>query len=281
MAYQRNIPYYMISHAGAGKCLNVSGSEQVSNNRNVCLLGKSTSKAQSWSIVTFDAGDKIVNGLNQAFALDYSSASLGNAGNCDILVHFGNDAHTCVTLIAVNAPSDIYKIKLKNYNLYLTAKGMDDNADVRWEPPVSSGSTQQWRFRSFQSAGGTKLLPMPSGPRCNWNQKHSGITSLFGASACTLVAGLDAANFYATDGVGFGPASMRAYWGDDGYKWGMPGPGAFNGRFRSADYTQDQLLAKIKEEIDAGRPPVIDIGYVVDKTHTVFCYGYKNGAATY
>lgn len=291
MAFSRNTPYYMISHAGAGKCLNVYGNEQVSNNRNVCLWTKGTGKAQSWSIMAPSGNDKIVSGLSQTYALNYYwSAGKGNPGNCDIYPQAGNDADSCITLSAVNAASNIYKIKLKNYNLYLTAKGTGDNADVRWEAPVSSGTTQQWKLVNFQSTGGntggtgSKILPMPSGIRCNWNQKHSGVTSLFGGSACTLVAGLDVGNFYATNGVGYTPASMNTttYWiSNVGYTWQVPGPGAFTGEvFKSANYSQADLRAKAKEQIDAGRPVVIDIGPDGNHSHTMFCYGYKNGAAT-
>lgn len=152
MAYQRNTSYYMVSHAGAGKCLNVYGNEQVSNNRNVCLWSKSTGKAQSWSIMAFTAGDKIVSGLSQTYALNYYwSAGQGNAGNCDIYPQANNDQDSCITLVAVNTASNIYKIKLKNYNLYLTAKGTGDNADVRWESPVTTDTTQQWKLDEFSS----------------------------------------------------------------------------------------------------------------------------------
>ena len=55
MAYQRNVPYYMISHAGAGIYLSTSGSN------NVCLR---SSKTQSWSIATFDIFTFCVNFLS-------------------------------------------------------------------------------------------------------------------------------------------------------------------------------------------------------------------------
>ena len=152
MAFSRNTSYYMVSHAGAGKCLNVYGNEQVSPNRNVCLWTKGPGNAQSWNIKAFSAGDKIVSGLSSDYALNYYwSAGKGNPGNCDIYPQAGNDADSCITLTPVNAASNIYTIKLKNYNLYLTAKGTGDNADVRWEAPVSTGTTQQWKLDKFSS----------------------------------------------------------------------------------------------------------------------------------
>lgn len=93
---------------------------------------------------------------------------------------------------------------------------------------------------------------------------------------------MDVANFYATNGVGYTPASMKPYWiSNVGYNWKMPAPGYFtNVNSTSANYSQADLRAKAKEQIDAGRPVVIDIGPDGGHSHTMFCYGYKNGAAT-
>lgn len=292
MAYSLDTPYYFTSHSGTGKCLNVYGNEQVSNNRNVCLWTKDTGTAQSWSIKQFSGGLKIVSNLNQSYALNYYwSSGQGNAGNCDIYPQEGNDTDSCVTVLTMSGTNEIYKFKLKNYNLYLTATGTTDNADVRWEPLANSGTAQLWKLSAFGAAGedsedstGERILTMPTGLRCNWNQKHSGITSLFGGSACTLVAGLDMANFYATNGTGYTPADMNSsvYWGSSGYTWKVPGSGKFTGQYyRHQDgYSQTELRAKIKEQIDAGHPPVIDMDLDPTHSHTVFCYGYKNGAAT-
>ena len=296
MAYSPNTPYYFVSHSGAGKCLNVYGNEQVSNNRNVCLWTQGTGKAQSWSIKSFSGGLKIVSNLNQAYALNYYwSAGQGNAGNCDIYPHSGNDTDSCITVLSMNAVKNIYKFKLKNYDLYLTATGTADNANVTWAPLASSGTTQLWQLSAFEASGGgsggnpggasdSKILTMPMGPRCNWNQKHSGVVKLFGENACTLVSGLDMANFYATNGTGYTPSDMNSstYWNSEGYRWVVPGPGRFTGQFfRQKDgFSQTELRIKTKEQIDLGHPPVIDIGSGPEDSHTMFCYGYKNGAAT-
>ena len=99
-----------------------------------------------------------------------------------------------------------------------------------------------------------------------------------------MVSGLDMANFYATDGVGYSPSNMNStnYWGSSGYTWKVPGPGKFTGEYyaHKQGLSQDELRAKIKEQIDAGKPPVIDIDLDPTDSHTMFCYGYKNGAAT-
>ena len=162
MAYSLNTNYYFVSHAGAGKSLNIYGDEQVSNNRNVCLWTKDTSGAQNWIIKSFAAGLKIVTALNQAYALNYYWGSgQGNPGNCDIYPEAGNDADSCVTLIAVNASSNIYKVKLKNYNLYLTATGTNNNSNVIWDTLDNSNTAQQWKLEEFSAAGGSTGIRAP------------------------------------------------------------------------------------------------------------------------
>lgn len=151
MAYQLNKSYLLFSHGGTGQCLTVYGGA-ANNNQNVCLFRKVGTSAQSWTIKAFGSNLKIVTGLNQNYALNYYwSAGQGNPGNCDIYPQAGNDADSCIVLEAVS--TDVYRIKLKNYNLYLTAKGTGDSADIRWEAPVSLWSSdyslrapQQWRI---------------------------------------------------------------------------------------------------------------------------------------
>ena len=157
MAYQLNKSYLLFSNSGSGRCLNVSGGT-AANNRNVCILNKNGSAAQNWMVKAFGSNLKIVSGLNQNYALNYYwNAGQGNPGNCDIYPQAGNDADSCIVLEAVS--TDVYRIRLKNYKLYLTAKGTGDNADVRWEAPVSLGSDytllapQEWRFLDPSAKG--------------------------------------------------------------------------------------------------------------------------------
>lgn len=150
MSYQLNTGYLLFSHGGTGQCLTVYGGA-VNNNQNVCLLRKVGTSAQTWTIKAFGSNLKIVTGLNQNYALNYYwNAGQGNPGNCDIYPQAGNDADSFIELQPVS--TDVYRIKLKNYNLYLTAKGTGDSSDVRWEAPVSLSSNytellpQEWRI---------------------------------------------------------------------------------------------------------------------------------------
>lgn len=150
MAYQTDKTYVLFSHAGTGRCLTVYGGV-ANSHQNACLFRQVGTTAQDWTFKKFGSNLKLVTSLNQNYALNYYwTAGQGKPGNCDIYPQAGNDADSSIELYPVS--TDVYRIKLKNYNLYLTAKNTNDSADVRWEPPVSLGSSytdlapQEWRI---------------------------------------------------------------------------------------------------------------------------------------
>ncbi len=137
------------SHAGAGAYLNIYGNEAVSKNRDVCIWSLSQhSYAQKWLITKLDKGTKIISALNSDYALNYYWAKgKGKAGNCDIYPHLGNDEDSFVEVLPITSLSDVYKIKLSNYDLYLTAGGTDNAANVTWE--IESNSIAQlWKIEN-------------------------------------------------------------------------------------------------------------------------------------
>lgn len=161
MAYQTNKTYVLFSHGGAGRCLTVYGGV-ANNNQNVCLFRQVGTTAQNWTIKAFGSNLKLVTGLNQNYALNYYwSAGQGKPGNCDIYPQAGNDADSSIILEPVC--TDVYRIKLKNYGLYLTAKNDSDSADVRWEkrvvanlqsdPDETTLAPQLWRFVDTSAKG--------------------------------------------------------------------------------------------------------------------------------
>lgn len=146
MAYQLNKTYLLFCDSGIGQCLSVSGGI-VANHQAVCIGTKDGGAAQSRTIKQFGSNYKIVSNLNQNYALNYYGSS-GQDSNCDIYPQSGNDTNSSIVLEPIS--TGVYRIKLKNYNLYLT---IDDNATkVSWETPVSMGSdyqelrTQEWRI---------------------------------------------------------------------------------------------------------------------------------------
>lgn len=173
MAYALNTTYRIKSFAGSGRNLNVYGNEQVSYNRNVCLWSEDTSaNAQKWVIQSFAAGLKIITALSSTYALNYYWANgQGNPGNCDIYPHASNNQDSCITLVAVNAAENIYKIKLANYNLYMTAASDADEANVSWEEHTGAAA-QQWKF-----------VPITTSNSFHWPTESNVLTQNFNSNS--------------------------------------------------------------------------------------------------
>ena len=267
--------YKIVSHNGAGLPLNVYGTGTITGRRNVCIWTDTGSNDQKWSIENLGS-NQVVRSMNNT---NYALNAYRTDWNCDV---YTVNSDSYVNFLSLG--NDVYRIQLKSDTTkYLTATGTASNSNVNWQTLNASATTQKWKITTITGGGGgtgtSKILSMPSGPRCNWNQKHNGVTQYFGTGACTLVAGLDVANFYATNGVGYTPSSMNSttYW-QGGYTWKVPGPGVIAPKITG---TKAQLLARIKSEIDDGHPCIVTIGYSADPSHTVFAYGYKNAAADY
>lgn len=164
MSYELNTPYRIRSFAGVGRYLNVYGNEQVSDNRNVCLWSKDPSaNAQKWIIQSFTAGIKIITALSPTYALNYYwENGQGYPGDCDIYPHANNNQDSCIIMEAVNASENIYKIKLANYNLYMTAASDADNADVTWENHTGT-IAQQWKLELVSTTASTVYAAVTSG----------------------------------------------------------------------------------------------------------------------
>lgn len=134
--------YNLISHAGSGKALNIYGTAQVSQNRNVCLWTQSSSSIeQQWSIAALSGNTRILSNLNTNYGLNVWLGAT-NKNNCDVHTVSDNQSDSLVTISTVS--SGVYRIKLANYNLYLTAQGSADNSNVNWAA-ATSGTNQQWK----------------------------------------------------------------------------------------------------------------------------------------
>ncbi|MEG0091630.1 MAG: hypothetical protein RSA20_07405, partial [Oscillospiraceae bacterium] len=139
MAYTFGTTYYFKSNAGRGRYMNVYGTETVANSRNVCLYDKENIGAQKW-IIRQEAGyGKIYTSLagGNAFALNLHSTT---GGNCTMYTAAGNDQDSLLDLLTVNASNNLYRIKLKNYNLYLVAENSANLGNVAWKPLTDSDS---------------------------------------------------------------------------------------------------------------------------------------------
>ncbi|MBR6676811.1 MAG: VCBS repeat-containing protein, partial [Clostridia bacterium] len=142
-----NIPYYnfgntyRITNAGAVKCLNVYGDNvtTINNNQNVCVWTNSGTLEQRWVIGFIGDGTYIRSAIDTDFGLHASGT--GSPWNCDLYQIAGNEAYTQVDFIATSGGA--YRIKLHNYDLYLTASSTEEGANVYWTSFIAT-ERQAW-----------------------------------------------------------------------------------------------------------------------------------------
>lgn len=140
--YARWAKTYRITNVGANKCLNISGSNvtTLSNGMNVTLWSSSGSNEQKWLLSSLASCRCIKSIIDAAYALNVHRS--GNPYNCNIRVFAGNETDA---LINVVASGSYYKVKLYNYDLYLTAGASTNGTNVYWAAN-SESNYQKWAF---------------------------------------------------------------------------------------------------------------------------------------
>lgn len=126
---------YRITNVATGKCLNIYGDNVTSlyNHQNVCLWSNSGTNEQKWYVTSIGNGAYIKSIINQSFGLNVYRT--GSPWNCDLLTISGNETDSQVDFISTSGG---YKIKLHNYDLYLSADSSWDGANVYWSASSSS-----------------------------------------------------------------------------------------------------------------------------------------------
>ena len=133
---------YRITNVGAGKCLNIQGSNltSLSNGKNVTLWSNSGSKEQKWLLSELSSSVCIKSIIDKAYALNVHRS--GNPYNCNVRIYAGNETDALLDIIPSGGQ---YKIKLHNYNLYLTVGASADGTNVYWAAE-STSNYQKWTF---------------------------------------------------------------------------------------------------------------------------------------
>lgn len=168
--------------------------------------------------------------------------------------------------MTIDSTNNIYRIKLANYNLYLTATGTGNGADVRWQALNSANALQIWKFETPGGGGGTsKRLSMP----VNVNQSIQ--AEPIKSSGCALCCGVDISCYYGTSPNNNVTYFRNNYWTSNGYTWESP-----NAVMTESAYS----LSTIKAEIDAGHPVVVH-ATGNGTQHWVVAFGYDNNAVFY
>lgn len=149
MAYENGKSYWFLSYGGSGRALSVYGNSQVSQNRNVILWDKQVIDDQSWYVGTYPISGffRIRTDLDQRYGLNVWRGA-DNYYNCDICMITGNEEDSKLDFITVNGNENLYRVKLLKEDMYLTAMGTGNGADVRWKA-LTRNDDQLWKLVEF------------------------------------------------------------------------------------------------------------------------------------
>ncbi len=138
---------YKITNVGAGKCLNIYGNKltKLSNGRNVTLWQDSGSNEQKWAVSTVKSGETYISSvIDGDFGLNVYRK--GDPFNCNIRKLAGNEYDARVIFIKTDGG---FKIKLKNYAMFLTASSDENGANVYWAEE-SESEYQVWDISAVE-----------------------------------------------------------------------------------------------------------------------------------
>lgn len=126
------------------------------NNQNVTLWSKSGTNDQKWVFGTPGPFVKVKSLVNLEYALNYceeEGTDYGEPGNCDVYPHYANESYAHIDFIV---DGGYYLIKQTHCDLYLTAAGNNNGADVSWEyraTTTTGKNNQKWLCESVLDSG--------------------------------------------------------------------------------------------------------------------------------
>lgn len=194
--------YNIISHSGVGRLLTVFGNEVVDDATRVCLSDKRASaQSQEWVIKAEQDYAKVYTSLlgGKTHAININSA---RNPKCTMYTANGNDFDSLVDFLTVSAEKNLYRIKLKNYNLYLFAKDMVNFANVTWQTPSTADTASFiWKLATT-GAPSESLYAWPTEStrvtqKFSVNNPHDGNKLHRGIDVGAKTPGLSGDNLYA------------------------------------------------------------------------------------
>ncbi len=135
-----------LTNVGANKCLNINGDNltSLSNGINVTLWSDSGTNEQRWLVKSVGTQRVVKSVIDPRFGLNVYRS--GSPYNCNIYKTCGNETDALVNFISLG--NGVLKIKLTNYDLYLTAASTANGANVYWGA-ASDSDLQKWTFESY------------------------------------------------------------------------------------------------------------------------------------
>lgn len=139
---------YKITHAAAGRCLNIFGEDitSLTENQNVTLWDDTGTAEQTWVADSLGTGVIVKSSVDTSFALNAYRSSTSKF-NCDVHTWKGNEYDAKIDFIPTDGG---YYIKLSNYNMYLTVDKQTNNANVYWAVNPN-GTEQVWTCTKLNS----------------------------------------------------------------------------------------------------------------------------------
>ena len=131
---------YRITNVGAAKCLNIDGDDvtEVYNSDNVTLWAAGTTNEQKWLLSALSSRRVLASAVDPTYGLNVYRS--GSPYNCNMHKVYKNETDALVSFVAY---SGYYRIKLYNYDLYLTVGSSSNGANVYWAAS-SSSNYQKW-----------------------------------------------------------------------------------------------------------------------------------------
>lgn len=277
------LAYYIVSHAGNGLCLSVEATGTITGRTNVSLSPMTIGNMdQLWLLSSSSmTGIEVSTANNPAYKLNARKSTW----NCDVYT-----SNTDTVLNFLYTSDNCYKIQLSSDpTRYLTASSaltaavVPSGSNVDWKTASSANANAQlWKLvqTSIPDPPTEKILSMPSGRNCNWNQFYQGVCDAINSvKGCTITAVLDVLNFYGPDS--YEMSDIKDAW-KPGIDWSYNFPGDGKLVLPGITISGSAAYAMIREQILLGFPVLVNLGtgFNTGNNHTVMCYGYTNGGVS-
>ena len=136
MGISNNKTYWIKSNAGAGRTLGVVGNTIVNNSAVKSQIYNPSLLTQKWTIKSISGYLRLINEQNTSFGLHNTNDT------ADVYSISSGGTSTALTYVTINSATNVYKIKMRFDDLYLTA---DSSNNVTWTSNTNSVN-QQWKF---------------------------------------------------------------------------------------------------------------------------------------
>ena len=159
MAYAFGQSYYFRPYRGNSSFwLNRQGEGAIANHQKATLYRATGAADQRLIVYRVAGGCQLVSALSpdiddaqKRFGLNIYGRKAGSV--CDFFPAYQNSNDELIDLITVDKDNNLYRIKLINYNLYLTPASNSSGAALTWEN-ASNADNQIWQLCESQSSGG-------------------------------------------------------------------------------------------------------------------------------